>query len=328
MTRELFLEIVICTYNNAPLLDRSLDAISRQRVPPDVEWGVLVVDNNCTDGTVAVVQKHVASRKLRLRMVSEPKQGLTPARLCGVRNTSSDWIAFVDDDCLLEEDWLEQAVAFARTHPDCGAFGGEVTLVWEREPPDYTLRYTYSFASQEHGPEPKRVGCLVGAGLVARRAALEECGWVDNQFLEDRIGEKLISGGDVEMALRLAAIHPLWYTPSCRLRHVIPESRISAKYLKEVNYGLGTSKLLGDSMLWHRSYARWLLTSLYKSKEYARALPGDTYSVLRGTREVTDLLIQLSFLRGWMAGIWRLLRMDRRERQALLGCARIESPHG
>ena len=220
--REPFLEIVICTYNNAPLLDRSLAAISRLRVPPNLGWGVLVVNNNCTDDTVAVVQKHIESGRLPLRMVSEPKQGLTPARLCGVKNTTSEWIAFVDDDCLLEEDWLEQAVAFARTHPDCAAFGGEVTLAWERHPPDYALRYTYSFASQQHGPEPKRVGCLVGAGLVARRAALEECGWVDKQFLEDRVGGKLMSGGDVERGLSLVAIQPLWYSPSWRLGHVIP----------------------------------------------------------------------------------------------------------
>ena len=106
MNHHVSIDLIICTYNNAALLDRSLTAISKQQISSHVNWQVLVVDNNCTDETVAVVEKHIASGKIPLRMVSETKQGLTPAPLCGVKKNTGDWISFVDDYYLLAENWV------------------------------------------------------------------------------------------------------------------------------------------------------------------------------------------------------------------------------
>src|SRR5215218_8254875 len=130
-------DVVVCTYDNAASLERVLRALARQRVPDGVDWGVLVVDNNCTDGTGALLERLQAERELPMRVVRETVQGLTPARLRGVRETRREWIAFVDDDCVVAEDWIAQAAAVARDHPDAGAFGGVVALEWEREPPPY-----------------------------------------------------------------------------------------------------------------------------------------------------------------------------------------------
>jgi glycosyltransferase involved in cell wall biosynthesis len=315
------ISVVICTYDNCASLDRVLEALSRQSVPPGVDWDVLVVDNNCTDDTRKVVARHADSRALPLRIVSELRQGLTPARLRGVVATRGDWIAFVDDDCLLEEDWVRGAAEFARAHPDCSAFGGMVALEWEREPSDVATRYGYAFAEQQHGSTPKELACLVGAGMVVRRRALQECGWIDHQLLEDRVGRRLVSGGDVEIALRLRARGSLWYAPGCRLLHVIPERRTSPGYLKAVNRGLGASKLLGDSMLWPGSYPRWLLVSASQSWEFARIALHNARGAARGGLQWADVAIAVSFLRGWWTGMWRLLRMPATERGALLGAA-------
>ena len=56
---------------------------------------------------------------------------------------------------------------------------------------------------------------LVGAGMVVRRAAPAECGWVERPLLADRIDKRLVSGGDVEIAQRIrGAGYPLWFTLS------------------------------------------------------------------------------------------------------------------
>src|SRR3546814_10828479 len=52
------LDLVICTYNHERLLDRTLHAIAAHSVGYPVRWSVLVVDNNCTDGTAEVVARH------------------------------------------------------------------------------------------------------------------------------------------------------------------------------------------------------------------------------------------------------------------------------
>jgi glycosyltransferase involved in cell wall biosynthesis len=322
------IDVIICTYNNAPLLDCTLDALRRQRVESDVEWSVLVVNNNCADDTEAVVRRHATDFPVPLTMAYEPEQGLTPARLRGVRETTAEWVAFVDDDCIVASDWIEGAAAFAREHPSCGGFGSRVILDWEEPPPSYVKRCSWAFAHQDHGLRPQRVQSLAGAGFVVRRRALIATGWVDRRFLADRVGDKLISGGDVEMALRLGADHDLWYNPSCCVSHHIPGRRTTLRYLRDVTYGLGSSKLLGDSMLWNGTYPRWVGTSILASRQWAGMAIRQAWRALLGRGGGKDAVINLSFLRGWWAGIWRLMRMNPNERRALLGCATPSARNG
>jgi len=324
MKNKVSIDLVICTYNNAALLERVLAAIAKQQVSLEVNWTVLVVDNNCTDHTVAVVQKYIQWGKIpALRIVKEPRQGLTYARLCGVQNTTGDWIAFVDDDCLLQEDWVEQAAKFACLHPECGAFGGKVILDWETRPPAFVLKFGYSFAEQNQGEFPKPVSCLVGAGLIIRRGAVLDIGWVDKQFMSDRVGKKLVSGGDVELALRLASKHELWYNPKCQLMHVIPVRRTAIKYLIKINYGLGVSQLYGDSMLWSGSYITWLFVSIFQTIRPSIDVLFNTLKAFLGRKSKLEAVINLSFVMGRWTGISRMLFMNLQERRDLLGCAKL-----
>ncbi|HVR98763.1 MAG TPA: glycosyltransferase [Thermoanaerobaculia bacterium] len=306
------IDLIICTYNNAALLDRTLEAISRQRVSPGIRWQVLVVDNNCTDETPEVIERYRESAPLR--SVREPKQGLTPARLCGVRNTGGEWIVFVDDDCLLAEDWVEEAVRFAAEHPRCGAFGGQIILDWETAPPPYALNRRYAYAGKSHGETAHRRPWIAGAGMAVRRTALEECGWIDRQFLEDRTGKRPVSGGDMEIALRVASLSEVWYNPACKLRHVIPERRMTREYLRRITFGLGASRHNATALTWKGSYPAWLAYSILYSLGFGAS------GLLQTVRE-GEASLAFSPVRGWWAAIGDMLRMDPAERRALLGCA-------
>lgn len=320
------LDLVICTYNNAALLDRTLAAIAQQKVSPDAEWRVLVVDNNCTDHTQEIIKEYQALNRIpRLSVVVETKQGLTAARHCGVRATTGDWIAFVDDDCFLAEDWVEQGLRFAAAHPDCGAFGGQVILDWETPPAKYVLKYGYSFAQQK-GKTPQKKNCLVGAGMVLNRTALVRTGWVDRPLIQDRIGNQLISGGDAEMALRIyGAGYELWYTPDCKLNHFIPTKRTSQKYLVDINYGLGTSQVLGDSLLWKGSYKAWLLAAAWDAAKASQRILVQSLRSALGRMSRAEVEINRSVVRGKWAGIKRVMRMKHEERRELLGRAIVSS---
>jgi glycosyltransferase involved in cell wall biosynthesis len=315
--KTLSIDLVVCTYDNAALLDRTLEAMSRLRVPAEVRCGVLVVDNNCTDDTPEVVDRWARSFPLPLRRVREPTQGLTPARLRGVTETNGEWIAFVDDDCLLAEDWVEQAARFAAEHPECGAFGGRVVPEWETEPPPYVLAHRYAYAAKHHGDAPHRRQWLAGAGMVVRRAALEACGWTARQHLADRIGGRLVSGGDVEIGLRIAAGHEVWYVPACTLRHLIPARRMTRPYLRRITRGLGASRHHAAALSWAGSYPAWLLWSAAGSLGF----------VALGVRQLIrpraglDVALAFSPLLGWWSGMGEMLRMDSGARRRLLGCA-------
>src|SRR5579883_711969 len=321
------IDLVICTYNNAALLDRALTAISQQQVQQTVKWTVLVVNNNCTDKTTQVVDKYIKSKKIpNLSMILEPKQGLNYARLCGINNTSGTWIAFVDDDCMLKEDWVDQAAKFAQLHPECGAFGGQVILDWETPPPAFVLKYGYSFAQQEHGINISQPNCLVGAGLVISRKAILDTNWIYKQFLNDRVGKQLISGGDVEIVLRIkGAGYDIWYNPACKLMHYIPAKRTEQKYLVNINYALGKCQLISDSMVWSSSYLTYFFESIFSTLYSSVGVLKQAlkFALGRGHLEYADIAITWAFVRGKWAGIAQMLRMEVQERQDLLGCAKL-----
>jgi len=321
MQATVSIDVVICTYNRAASLDWVLSALSRQSPGIDVAWSVLVVDNASTDATADVVDAHSSRRLLPgLRRVRENDQGLTPARLRGVRETTAPWIAFVDDDNLLESGWLNAIAQAIRSHPQAGAIGGRVVLDWERSPPAFFKRFGFCFAEQEPGGAACELKSLVGAGMVVSRKALVECGWLERPLLADRVGKRLISGGDVEIAQRIRGTgYTLRFTPEAVLRHRIPRDRVSWRYFIRVNYGLGGSEALVGALTWPGDWPSWRRTARWRSvKAVARAL-------LR-SQGVGDALAALSFALGFARGVHACTGMPAEKRQALLGAAAPNKP--
>jgi GT2 family glycosyltransferase len=219
------------------LLDKTLSALALQDFASDC-WATLVIDNNSSDATEETVRLHQQRGLIpNLRCCREPQLGLAHARHRAVMETTSDLIAFVDDDCLPAPDWLRQAVEFSLVHPQAGAIGGRVQLLWESPPPAIALSRGSRYAEQNHGDLPLQMPStgftyLVGAGLVLRRTALEESGWLEKRMLVGREGTRLGAGEDVEIVLRIRrAGYDLWYNPAMVLTHIIPERRTSASYL-------------------------------------------------------------------------------------------------
>jgi glucosyl-dolichyl phosphate glucuronosyltransferase len=318
------LEVVICTYNNAAMLDGALARLAGQNGIDGARWSCLVVDNNCTDNTAHVVQRYIAEGKIpSLRIVSEPEQGLTPARLRGVRSSIAPWIAFVDDDCFLRPDWIANAVLFAASHPASGAFGGKVVLDWEVEPPPYARAFTYCFAEQNHGDVERRVPFLAGAGLVVNRTALTACGWSEGPLVADRVGKSLVSGGDVEIALRIGGSgRELWYVPQCELHHQIPARRTTLRYMVSMNRNLGISQALADALVFEGSVSQWFSQASVNAAKQIAHFPRQILRAARQRKLRTEMWIQTNFTLGQFLGYWRILRMSSTRRRELLGRAR------
>lgn len=72
------LTVAICTWNRAALLDWTLARMRELRIPDGVEWELLIVNNNCTDQTDAVIARHAGV--LPIRRIFEVNPGLSNAR--------------------------------------------------------------------------------------------------------------------------------------------------------------------------------------------------------------------------------------------------------
>src|SRR5260370_34261599 len=96
--------VIICTWNRPRLLDQTLEQMARLRLPPDVAWELLVVNNNCTDQTDTVLRRHQS--RLPLRRILEPRQGLSHARNAAAAAARGEILLWTDDDVLVDRDWL------------------------------------------------------------------------------------------------------------------------------------------------------------------------------------------------------------------------------
>ncbi len=110
------ISLVIPVYNEAEALTACLEAVAQQTVAP---FEVIVVDNNSTDGSVAVAQSYTF-----VRLVHESKQGVTHARTAGFDAARGDIIARIDADSVLPVDWLEHITDFYGQPNQNAAFTG------------------------------------------------------------------------------------------------------------------------------------------------------------------------------------------------------------
>ncbi len=98
MPKRLTVTIVIPVYNEVDDIGRCLASIAAQTVRPDQ---VLVVDNNSTDGTVAVAQRYPF-----VTVLHEARQGVVHARNTGFDAVHGDIIGRIDADSVLAPDWV------------------------------------------------------------------------------------------------------------------------------------------------------------------------------------------------------------------------------
>ena len=260
------LEVIICTYNRERLLRNTLDALVAQRAAHDGRWAVLVVDNNCTDGTAELVEKY-QGRLPGLRRTTESRQGLTEARQHGFHASDSPWVGFVDDDCVPEPDWVGQVLTHIAARPDIAGFNGRNILHFEDDKPRPWVHPEMFAAGGPVDDVEQERPFLHGAGLVLRRRAVERSGWINAPKAEDRRGNSLVSGGDNELAVRAKAGGEgggLWFVPDCRIHHRVDVSRLGFSYLVRLNYRLAEAGPLLVAMQsptllgWHRFTLRYL----------------------------------------------------------------------
>ena len=121
--------VAICTFTGARRIGRVLDSLAGQRAAA-VDWEVLIVDNASTDATVDVCRRFVPRLPVPLRIVHEPRAGLSYARGCAADHARGRVVCFWDDDTPAEPDCVQAAGRAFRERPNAGWRGGKVKPIW------------------------------------------------------------------------------------------------------------------------------------------------------------------------------------------------------
>lgn len=122
------ISVSICTFNRADSLSDTLDNLSRQRAVSDLEWELLLIDNNCQDHTPQVAAAF--AQRLPMRYLMEPHQGLSHGRNRAIREARGDLIVFTDDDVKPGPSWLAVYADGLVQHQEADYFGGPIHPCW------------------------------------------------------------------------------------------------------------------------------------------------------------------------------------------------------
>jgi len=235
--------VAIPTYNRAELLRQALAGIVAQQFPRDY-FEILVIDNNCRDGTPAVVDGF-ASAQPALRRVFEPQQGLNHARNRAIAEARGDIIVLADDDVLVQPDWLVQLTVplLADRAGRIGAVGGEVVPVFPDGLPAWVEAWHAPLGFRtDTGPLPADQ-IPMGANIAFPKSTFERVGGFHAGL--DRAAGSCFSGGDSEMIRRIrAAGLEVWFTPAAAVRHQMPACRTTFSYAARHAFDSARSRVI------------------------------------------------------------------------------------
>lgn len=169
------LTVIICTFNRAEMLSYCLQSLIDQKMPL-TDFEVLVVNNNSSDETESVISTY---RRLmpNLNSVFEPQQGAAYARNAGLMASTTEWVAYLDDDAKVHDDWL--VVMDGNVKKDIFDCFGGVYLPWHfyQECPEW---FDDNWASNKRVQEvfgELRPNAHISSGNCAiRREAAIRCG--------------------------------------------------------------------------------------------------------------------------------------------------------
>lgn len=248
----LLLSVIVCTHNpHIKYLEKVLRSLAAQSLAIK-SWELLLIDN-ASDRILAPeinLSWHPQGRHIR-----EEQLGLTPARLRGIQEAQAEVIVFVDDDNVLDSDYLEVTWQISKDFPFLGAWGGQIRPEFEAPPPEWIKPYLGNLAIREFEQDKwsnlpdQHETTPCGAGLCIRKIVAQKYTQLVSQDPKrtdmGRKGKLLTACDDSDIAFTACDIgFGTGVFTSLKLTHLISSSRLEENYLLRLVEGLAYSQIL------------------------------------------------------------------------------------
>ena len=231
------LSIILCTYNYASSLGRTLNEINQCLIPPDCDVELLCVDNKSSDNTRQVVNAACKHSSFSFQYLYEENQGLSYARNLGLAAATGDYILFTDDDAQINSGWIvNYCNSIQHEQPDC--LYSQIFIIWDKPKPWWYLKeYAPFFVHLDYGAESTLIADyqheFFGKNFCIRRALLNEFGGFDPRL--GRCGDKLIAGEETLIYKRLiAGNYKVMYFPSATVGHRLKAREYELENMKKM----------------------------------------------------------------------------------------------
>jgi O-antigen biosynthesis protein len=261
--------VVIATIGRIDALDRCLSALARL---PRERVEIIVVDNRPAARTRELVAGW-SERDPRIRYVSEPRAGLSVARNRGIAETEGDFVAFTDDDVIVDDGWLRWLIAPFADPQVTVATGLVLPLELETAAQKRFEQYAgfgkgyerRSYDMRSNRADERLLypywGGMFGAGnsMAFRRAELVAAGGFDPSLGAGSIAQ---SGEDIDaMSSAILRGGRLVYEPRslCWHEHRREEAALRSQMF---SYGVGFTATLTKAMTHDRRFPRAVVRSI------------------------------------------------------------------
>jgi glycosyltransferase involved in cell wall biosynthesis len=268
--------VVLATCGRPDSLPSAIDALLHSDHP---NFELVVVDNLPSDPrTVALVTERYAD-DARVRLVTEPRPGLSCARNRGMSSARGDIVAFTDDDVMVHPMWLTR-IAGEFDDARVGAVTGLVEPAQLETLSQWWFECAAGFGrgmqrnayhlTESPDPSPLfpyKLGVYgTGASMALRKSAMPE-GWAFDEALG--AGSATQGGEDIDLFLDvLTGGGVLVYQPAALSFHTHrADHRGLRKQMR--GYGRGLTALLTKRLLRRPAERRLLLTKIFVGVRHA-----------------------------------------------------------
>ena len=175
--------IVICTYNRVDYLKKSIPALLNLDFS---DFEIIIVNDGSTDSTIDYLNTLKANSKIKI-INNEKNFGLSLSRNIGIRHAGHDIVAFTDDDCIADKNWLRQLL-----------------LGFAQAQVGFVIGQVFYRSAKYRGYFPERlvqnIGAQwpMGANIAYRKTVFKQIGYFEDKFF--RVGNE-----DSEIAIRAVA---------------------------------------------------------------------------------------------------------------------------
>lgn len=242
------IDLAICTWNRADILEMTLESLKRLIVPYNCQLRAVIVDNNSTDRTAEVLKAFSKSKftdRHSVLLLKESQQGHSHARNRAVESFDSDLVIWTNDDFVIDSFLIQEYVNSANANPTTSFFGKILPKFETALPKWITENWDIlkgCFAQRDLGDESVAFAenCLPYGANFAVRTGVQ----IENRFdvaLGGR-GEEVHGEVELELMRRLikGGLKGSW-VPDAKVQHWIDAKRITEPYIRDYFVGQGKS---------------------------------------------------------------------------------------
>jgi glycosyltransferase involved in cell wall biosynthesis len=243
-TGQPLITIAVTTNNRSQKAAELITALRPQLDPERNELLIIDSGSNAQHAQTLIETAQIpGSNSARVRLVRLDVSGSSRARNLALACASGKWVAFIHDDALISDDWVQALFHAVNNVPEnCAVIGGPVVPEFDGDTSHLTdawriLIYPYPAREGDCTQNPM----ITGANLMVRRDAAIAVGGHDMTL--GRHGDLLMSGDERIMVNRMIANGwRLWVFAEMAIRRIIPSDRLTLKWAKQRMFWEGVTE--------------------------------------------------------------------------------------